>query len=1369
MSLLPKGSDDVIKPKRATRSTNIDVKLAPKYTFSILKPALGGGRKSYKKGRSMGRDLKKSLEDMKYNDASSDGSDDRNDVEGVTNVNSDRNMVYDDAGRFVNQGIEDNRGFEGVNIEGSCGFNSTDSLYKDSELEDEVSSVSKSNVVKNVEKSVKLSANDENFVGDMHVPFNENVILNPGANFINDTSNEVRRNKVNGVVRNMVWLSLNEINRKDMGINVVGVKATNTDMFDSTSGTKSMSFISTFQGLSASGNNKLSRIPVRVNKEFNKVVDMDPLLSVKRMNFVLENRSWLIEGKPLFVQKSEAELCMEKPEPTRVPIWVIIMNVPLEAWNSHGISRLASSIIDATKELPDSIEICYSKLVKSMKLKIEYAWKPPLCTHCKGVSSGVEQSLNGKGGWQDVRKTNRSGASISNNVDQRYNNRYGFGYRGGYNVRGRGGRGGMNGRGGLSGGRGGVYQRENNEGVVGHRANKGENVDNAKSGSVKKTNEKTRVTIKISFDALVDESVEIGGDEWVQMRGKMDLATELGMQIDESEKKRWSKDLIKYYADKCEAKARQNLIAGLKWRIAKLKQDIVHGNTYVSKVANEEAEKQCVALMKTDGITRNKAFGKIYDETYRCELIKINDRRLEETWNDEMIEQYETLMGEKVDKMMKDGFQEGFVQSMDEEVAEDTSNSAKFMTRDEVQNVMEDNDILLQVEKGVELQWGGILMFSVPNCCLIPVRINVQSFGVQEFRDCVDSLSLEDIKLTRLFYTWIQVRMDPSKGVLKKLDRVMGNGHFVSDFSNSFANFLPFVSSDHSLAVLVMPEVKGKSNKAFRFMNYLANKDDFVDVVRQHWFVPVKGFNMYIHGKRHKALKKHMRSFNKKNGNVCEKLKRLKVELARVQEELSRIIQIVTKNRIEVIYDDEGNTIHGSNIVDAFVSHFKKFFGTCDVVFPIIDPGNLFTKKLDDEAAMDLIKPVSDCEIKAVLFDIDDNKASGPDGYSSKFFKAAWSVVGRDTCSDVKEFFKSGKLISEFNASIISLIPKVVNPKNVIDYRPISFMEVLNLMVIRQAKAEKRFEYHKDCKELKITSLCFADDLLMLCHGDLISALVLRRGLDEFYFSASLRPSMSKSEDFFGNIFDKVIDDIKFVMPFKVGVLPIKYLGVPMMSKGLTSKDCKPLIEMIKKRIGDWRNNPLSFAGVSLLGEWRVLLGKRCMWDDELSRVYSWSWKQLIDLRDKIKDFVQKWPIEWDDRFDVITKVPVPKLDTNIKDKTVWVDKNGKEKAFSVKEAWRAIRDDCPKVIWLWEMLKQMAKLEGISNCWPSIISAIVNKYPTNSIWSVIQRMRLLGLNIKSTPSVLEASKVWNLQINKADYYRKMDEALGNDFDPIEF
>lgn len=76
-------------------------------------------------------------------------------------------------------------------------------------------------------------------------------------------------------------------------------------------------------------------------------------------------------------------------------------------------------------------------------------------------------------------------------------------------------------------------------------------------------------------------------------------------------------------------------------------------------------------------------------------------------------------------------------------------------------------------------------------------------------------------------------------------------------------------------------------------------------------------------------------------------------------------------------------------------------------------------------------------------------------------------------------------------------------------------MEVLNLMVQRQVNAEKGFKYHWGCKELKNTSMCFADDMLMLFHGDLISSSVLRRGLDEFCLSSGLHPSITKSEAFF--------------------------------------------------------------------------------------------------------------------------------------------------------------------------------------------------------------------------------------------------------------
>lgn len=58
------------------------------------------------------------------------------------------------------------------------------------------------------------------------------------------------------------------------------------------------------------------------------------------------------------------------------------------------------------------------------------------------------------------------------------------------------------------------------------------------------------------------------------------------------------------------------------------------------------------------------------------------------------------------------------------------------------------------------------------------------------------------------------------------------------------------------------------------------------------------------------------------------------------------------------------------------------------------------------------------------MFGINGNKASGPDGFTSQFFKDAWDVVGDDVCSAVKSFFAFGKLLRQLNSTSITLIPK---------------------------------------------------------------------------------------------------------------------------------------------------------------------------------------------------------------------------------------------------------------------------------------------------------------------------------------------------------
>ncbi|GAV92754.1 zf-RVT domain-containing protein, partial [Cephalotus follicularis] len=55
--------------------------------------------------------------------------------------------------------------------------------------------------------------------------------------------------------------------------------------------------------------------------------------------------------------------------------------------------------------------------------------------------------------------------------------------------------------------------------------------------------------------------------------------------------------------------------------------------------------------------------------------------------------------------------------------------------------------------------------------------------------------------------------------------------------------------------------------------------------------------------------------------------------------------------------------------------------------------------------------------------------------------------------------------------------------------------------------------------------------------------------------------------------------DILSSVQFTEGVLPVTYLGLPLITKRLSKNDCSPLVERITARANSWVSKSLSFAG----------------------------------------------------------------------------------------------------------------------------------------------------------------------------------------------
>lgn len=97
----------------------------------------------------------------------------------------------------------------------------------------------------------------------------------------------------------------------------------------------------------------------------------------------------------------------------------------------------------------------------------------------------------------------------------------------------------------------------------------------------------------------------------------------------------------------------------------------------------------------------------------------------------------------------------------------------------------------------------------------------------------------------------------------------------------------------------------------------------------------------------------------------------------------------------------------------------------------------------------ELIRGVTEEEVKRAIFQMHPDKAPGPDGMTPAFFQKHWSVVGKEVVNMVRDFFLTGELIDGINETNIVLIPKKNNPVVVGDLRPISLCNVLMKVITK--------------------------------------------------------------------------------------------------------------------------------------------------------------------------------------------------------------------------------------------------------------------------------------------------------------------------------
>ncbi|XP_026385041.1 uncharacterized protein LOC113280657 [Papaver somniferum] len=332
------------------------------------------------------------------------------------------------------------------------------------------------------------------------------------------------------------------------------------------------------------------------------------------------------------------------------------------------------------------------------------------------------------------------------------------------------------------------------------------------------------------------------------------------------------------------------------------------------------------------------------------------------------------------------------------------------------------------------------------------------------------------------------------------------------------------------------------------------------------------------------------------------------------------------RNKIDAIQNAKGDWLSDNSAITAcFTDQFKNM-NTAEPTNLNPDIINLIPTTTTQAENEHLLSIPDALEIKTMFFNMEGDKAHGPNGFPPNLFQANWDIIGNDLLSMVQNFFNSGFILSEMNSTFISLIPKTESQISPVHFRPLSLLENGGQLIHQRISTREMAvlvngspgEFFKPSRGLRQEdplfpylfllcmeslsrnlmqaghdgfihgiSICidapssnhllFADDFLVLCKANMQECTNLINIFNSFIASSGQMINFSKSSIFFSKNTDPAIaNNIRNFMQVQKIDSKDNYLGSPLFTNKRKIQAFKPCIDKLKFRLAGWKSENLS-------------------------------------------------------------------------------------------------------------------------------------------------------------------------------------------------
>jgi hypothetical protein len=362
------------------------------------------------------------------------------------------------------------------------------------------------------------------------------------------------------------------------------------------------------------------------------------------------------------------------------------------------------------------------------------------------------------------------------------------------------------------------------------------------------------------------------------------------------------------------------------------------------------------------------------------------------------------------------------------------------------------------------------------------------------FNAIIDHLDLREIALSGRQFTWANRRATPT---FEKLDRVLASVDWEQKFPLSSVRALSRSGSDHTPLLIDSGVDAHLGNKSdFSFELAWLSQDGFDDLICREWnsissgHSPIdtwqrkirhlrrflRGWAKNISGKYKIEKEKFLAiideldikaesvplSLNERerlrnaNDGICN-LRRMeeakwsqRAKVKHVQEGGSntKYFHLIAngkhrKKKIFQLEQDEGTIVGKDNLKTYITEYYKNLFGPPPSNhFSMNEDGIADIPRISAEENEILSAEFSEKEIHDAIFQMERNKAPGPDGFPAEFYQRFWEVMKHDIMALFQQLFLGTLPLFKLNFGVITLLPKKENAVMIQQYRPICLLNV---------------------------------------------------------------------------------------------------------------------------------------------------------------------------------------------------------------------------------------------------------------------------------------------------------------------------------------